>query len=79
MAYRPLIVSSHVGAKFLVVPGKNGFVFENENSESLSQMIMQMIDCRDSLSEMGCFSRQQYENYGTPESFQKKFLSLLKR
>ncbi len=79
MAYRPLIVSSHVGAKFLVVPGKNGFVFENENSESLSQMIMQMIDCRDSLSEMGFFSRQQYENYGTPESFQKKFLSLLKR
>ena len=33
MAYRPLIVSSHVGAKFLVVPGKNGFVFENENKE----------------------------------------------
>lgn len=79
MAYRPLIVSSHVGAKFLVVSGKNGFIFENENAESLCQMIIRLVDCRDKLADMGRFSRQQYENCGTLESFRQKFLDLLKK
>lgn len=78
MCFRPLIVSSNVGAKFLVEGGKNGEIFESENAENLRQAIMKMIDSRANLAEMGAFSRQQYEKSGTVEGFRANFLRLLK-
>jgi len=79
MTFRPLIVSSHVGAKFLVASGKNGVVFESGNAVSLCRAMMQMINLRDRLAEMGHFSREQYETCGTVESFYRRFLELLKK
>lgn len=78
MFSRPLIVSSNVGAKFLVVPGKNGEIFASESVEDLKLAIMRMVDHRAKLAEMGAFSRKQYEQAGTVERFQIDFLKLLK-
>lgn len=78
MFSRPLIVSSNVGAKFLVVSGKNGEIFANENVEDLRLAIMRMVDNRERLAEMGAFSRRQYEQCGTVKIFRSDFLKLLK-
>ena len=79
MASRPLIISSNVGAKFLVRPGENGGIFTSGSAESLSESISQMIDRRRDLPEMGRISRREYEKWGTTAAFRKSFLMQLKK
>lgn len=79
MASRPVIVSSNVGAKFLVKSGENGEVFASGDAKSLCQAIISLIDKRNQLPEMGKLSRKQYELSGTLENFYEKFLYLLKK
>lgn len=79
MMSRPLIVSSNVGAKFLVKSGENGEVFAGGDAKSLCQAIISLIDKRNQLPEMGKLSRKQYELSGTLENFYEKFLYLLKK
>ena len=78
MSGKPLIVSSNVGAKFLVNPGENGFVFESENAESLKSAIIQILDNRENLQKLGDNSRKKYLENATPEVFSRNFLQLLK-
>ena len=78
MAGKPLIISTNVGAKFLVTPGENGFIFESENIESLQKAIIQMLENKHRLQEMGDNSRQKYIDNGTLEVFSHKFLQLMK-
>ena len=78
MSGKPLIVSSNVGAKFLVNPGENGFVFESENAESLKFAIIQILDNRENLQKLGDNSRKKYLENATPEVFSRNFLQLLK-
>ena len=73
-----LIISTNVGAKFLVTPGENGFIFESENIESLQKAIIQMLENKHRLQEMGDNSRQKYIDNGTLEVFSHKFLQLMK-
>lgn len=79
MAARPLIVSSNVGAKFLVEPGVNGAVFESGSAEAVQGAIVEMINQRSRLAEMGAASRRCFEKNGSLENFQKRFLELLKK
>ena len=79
MNSKPLIVSSNVGAKFLVEVGKNGFVFESENVESLKNALIRICKKRLSLSEMGAYSRQKYVENGTMEVFAQRLLRLMKK
>lgn len=78
MAAKPLIVSSNVGAKFLVENEKNGFVFDSENAKNLQEVLIKLIENRQKLNLMGQESRKMYLKYGSIDSFRKNFLHLLK-
>ena len=78
MAAKPLIVSSNVGAKFLVENAKNGFVFDSENAKNLQEVLIKLIENRQKLNLMGQESRKMYLKYGSIDSFRKNFLHLLK-
>ena len=78
MAGKPLIISTNVGAKFLVTPGENGFIFESENIESLQKALIQMLENKHRLQEMGANSRKKYIENGTLEVFSQKFLQMMK-
>ncbi len=78
MAAKPLIVSSNVGAKFLVENEKNGFVFDSENAKNLQEVLIKLIENRQKLNLMGQESRKIYLKYGSIDSFRKNFLHLLK-
>ena len=79
MAAKPLIVSSNVGAKFLVENGKNGFIFESENVESLKRAFIKIVENKSNLSDMCMLSREKYLNNATVDVFSQNFLTLLKQ
>ena len=79
MAAKPLIVSSCVGAKFLVENNQNGFVFESENVDSLKSVLIKLIENKTNLSDMGKISREKYMQNATMEVFSQNFLDLLKQ
>lgn len=79
MMAKPLIVSSNVGAKFLVDDGKNGFVFESENVDSLKSVLIKLIENKNKLLDMGKISREKYLQNATMEVFSQNFLTLLKQ
>lgn len=76
MFSKPLIVSDHVGSKYLV-DSQNGIVFESENIEALRDALMEMIDKRDSLDEMGRRSRENYEREATIEAYEHQLIQLV--
>ena len=66
MLGKPVIVSSHVGAKYLT-DGGAGFVFEPGNAAELRELVMKCIDMpRDEYSRMSRQIRLNYEKTSTP-------------
>lgn len=76
MFSKPLIVSDHVGSKYLV-DSQNGIVFESENIDALRDALMEMIDKRDNLDEMGKRSREKYEKDATVEAYEHQLIQLV--
>ncbi len=60
MLSKPLILSSNVGAKYMIGDG-NGYLFESGDVDELRQAMMKMIDNKESLQQMGDRSRKIYE------------------
>lgn len=66
MLGKPVIVSSHVGAKYLT-DGGAGFVFEPGDAAGLRELVMKCIDLpRDEYSRMSRQIRLNYEKTSTP-------------
>lgn len=66
MLGKPVIVSSHVGAKYLT-DGGAGFVFEPGDAAGLRELVMKCIDMpRDEYSRMSRQIRLNYERTSTP-------------
>jgi glycosyltransferase involved in cell wall biosynthesis len=67
---RTIIASSNVGgARDLIQPGKNGWMFESDNHAALSTVLQAAIDQgRSGLARMGAFGRQLSARWSTEES-----------
>ena len=57
MMAKPLIVTDHVGAKYMVTE-YNGIIVESDNADSLKNALMNMIDNKDVLFKMRGTSRE---------------------
>ena len=77
MLKKPIIVSENVGAKYMVKEDKNGYIFENENSESLKKTIEKIIENKNKLNEMGEISRKMYEDYASFEFHKQELQKLI--
>jgi glycosyltransferase involved in cell wall biosynthesis len=64
MMAKPLIVTTSVGAKYMVSE-ENGLIVENDDPESMKNAFMYMIDNKHMLKSMGDASRVWYELYAS--------------
>ena len=75
MLSKPLIVTENVGAKYMVEE-ENGFIVSTGDVDSLRTAMMQMIDCRGQLKEMGKASRKLYEEKAGMEAYTRSMREL---
>lgn len=69
---KPTLFSDHVGVSRFVTSGVDGFVFPSEDEKALARSLMEIVDHRDALVEVGQASRRLYEKYFSPQVFQKR-------
>jgi glycosyltransferase involved in cell wall biosynthesis len=72
------IVSSQTGFAELISDGTNGFVIPNEDSTALAAKLTDIVQRQDDLPRIRRAARQLYDRHLTLDSFEKKFLSLLR-
>ena len=77
MMSKPLIVTDCVGAKY-IVNQKNGIIVESSSVSSLMKSMMNMIDRREELKEMGEASRKQFEKYADSRLLKKELNDMIK-
>ena len=73
----PVIMSSHVGAQYLL-NGKNGFMFENENSAELAKIISDIVNNSSQLKKMAKEARQAYLKNNEISVFTQEIAKLMK-
>ena len=81
MLSKPLIVTENVGANY-IVDKDNGLIVKTGDVESLKEALMNMIDNRKELFNMGLHSREQYEKLASMSSYTRdmeKMFSLTER
>ena len=71
MMGRPVIISDQVGAKYLIDENKNGFIFQNENSEQLSLLMADIIKHPSMLIPMEQKARDAYKKIMRPMYIKK--------
>lgn len=73
----PLVISSNAGvSETLVEEGKNGFVFENENSSELAKKLVTLINSSSMRQEFGLHSRRMAVNFCVREQAVSIFSAL---
>jgi glycosyltransferase involved in cell wall biosynthesis len=72
---RPVLVSDIPGNREWVQPGVNGWLFQDGDVSALTQAILEAVDQRQNLPEMGCASREIAEQRA---DWERNFLELLK-
>jgi glycosyltransferase involved in cell wall biosynthesis len=73
------VCSDNVGTSFYLEDGKNGFVFESENSDELCRKLMFLIDHFDELEPMRKLSRLIYESVFTNDIFSSSLLKIVEQ
>jgi len=77
MLGKPVIVTSHVGAKYLTADGA-GFVYEPGDTATLRDIAEKCIDMpEDEYRKMSRQARHNYENTSTPEVYHKALSSII--
>ena len=71
MLAKPLLVSSNVGAKYIVT-SDSGWIFENENVDELSVILEEIYKNKDKLRQMGCASRRNFEKEVSYEKYMQQ-------
>lgn len=74
---KPCICSDHTGTAHYIEDGKNGFVFESDNAQSLCDKIVYAIDHKEELSQIGKQGRKIYEDNLAMETFRDNLLELV--
>lgn len=77
MMGRPVIMSNKVGAQYLLNESKNGYMFENENSEQLAKIIENIIDNPDKLKNMSEEARKAYLENNSMVVYNKKLFDIV--
>ncbi len=77
MFSKPLLLSSNVGAKYMVKDG-NGVVFESDNVENLTNSIVFFVKNVEKLTEMGKISRLNYDKYASMSKHESDIENLLR-
>ena len=77
MLSRPLIVTENVGGKY-VVKADSGMIVKTDDVENMKSAMMQMIDKKDKLAEMGRQSRLHYEEMASMEVYEHSMEQLFK-
>ena len=78
MMGRPVIISDQVGAKYLIDENKNGFIFQNENSEQLSLLMADIIKHPSILIPMEQKARNAYKKNNAPDVYKKALNTMIK-
>lgn len=76
MMGRPVIMSDRVGAKYLL-NGRNGVIFENENSAQLSKILAKMIDSPSAIRNMEKWSRRAYLENNAISVYRRNLIDML--
>ena len=76
MMGKPLIVSTNVGAKY-IVHQDNGWIIENENVEELKNVLIDIISNPQKLTEMGKRSREYYLEQASMEVYEKNIVNMV--
>lgn len=71
------IVSDEVGQSEYIVDGENGYVFESENSEELSEKLKICFSNVEKTRSMGIKSREIYERYFSVSSMKEKVMKII--
>jgi glycosyltransferase involved in cell wall biosynthesis len=79
MFYRTIITSDNTGFAELIVDGKNGFIFQNENYEDLMKKIKYVIDHINETLEMGNASRLIYEHNCKIDIFHNNYVNIVNK
>ena len=74
---KPCLISNNVGQKNVISDGYNGFIVETNNVESLKNKVMDIIDNREKLQEIGARSREIYQNIYTFNAFEDRLENLI--
>lgn len=74
----PCIVSAVIGTAAYIQDGKDGFVFPNEDVQSLAEKIEWCVNNRDKLEDVGKRARKIYEKHFSIAAFEKSFLAVIK-
>ena len=72
MLNKPVIVSDTTGNAEFIQDGKNGFLFESGNAESLACSIKRFLECEYQWREIGNKGRNIYETYFSIEDFERQ-------
>ncbi|MEI0608167.1 glycosyltransferase family 4 protein [Brachyspira pulli] len=78
MMGKPLIVSTNVGAKY-IVHQDNGWIIENENVEELKNVLIDIISNPQKLTEMGKRSREYYLEQASMEVYEKSIINMVNK
>lgn len=73
----PVVISDHVGQKEIIENGKNGYVFESENSHDLAVILEQILLNPQSIEPMGKEARKTFLKYFDFETCSKKFKNIM--
>lgn len=76
MMGRPVIMSDHVGAQYLVNK-HNGFIFRNEDSDQLAEILESMIKSPSKLKNMGKAARKAYLENNSIPVYRKNLMNML--
>lgn len=77
MFSKPLLLSSNVGAKYMVTNG-NGLVFDSDDSQSLANAIRYFVNNISRIDAMGKVSRSNYEQFASMEKHELDIDTLVK-
>lgn len=79
MMAKPCVVSKNVGQYGLISDSENGFLVETGSPISLKEKIIEIINLKDKLSEIGKQSREIYLQNYTSEIFEKKLIDVVNK
>lgn len=74
----PCLISDATGTAAYLEDGENGFIFQSQNIQELSEKLQTCIEQRERLSEMGKKARKVYENRFSMEVFEDAVIHAVK-
>lgn len=76
MNYKPCIVSEVTGTAYYIEDGINGYICKVNDVQDLAKKIVQTIEGRSKLTEMGKLARNIYEREFSMKTFEKNLLNI---